>query len=459
MNALLKFSLILLLLHALTAQAALTATNVAQGCEAEHSLFIKSDGSLWAMGDNQYGELGDGTTNNINFPEQIVASNVTAVAAGGHYSLFTKTDGSLWAVGWKNVGELGDGNDSFYIYTTQPEEIVTNNVKAIAVGLDFSFFIKTDGSLWAMGDDYNGQLGDGTQAHTDAIRPEQIVSSNVVAVAGGGNHALFLKSDGSLWGMGDNSYGELGSITSTYYTSTPQVAASNVVAIAAGRHHSLFIKTDGSLWGMGENNLGQLGQGTTGVSNQQVEIVASNVVAVAAGYQESLFIKSDGSLWQMGDGNAEQTNGVYLDPSVPQQLVATNVTAVAAGLSHSLYLKSDGSLWGFGADEYGSLGDGFTGIVAFPLQEGPPEVQIFPPPQPILDTPLTSQQTNLQINATCGFGTNYCLLGATNLTLPFSQWTPLATNSVVLQGIGNFSVTLTNVVNLYGQQFYLLRSQ
>jgi alpha-tubulin suppressor-like RCC1 family protein len=65
-----------------------------------HSLFLKSDGSLWAMGDNYYGELGDGTFNQTNRPEQIVASNVTAIAAGQLYSLFVKSDGSLWAMGW-----------------------------------------------------------------------------------------------------------------------------------------------------------------------------------------------------------------------------------------------------------------------------------------------------------------------------------------------------------------------
>ena len=74
-----------------------TVTKVAAG--GYYSLFLKSDGSLWAMGDNSYGELGDGTYNNTNLPEQIVASNVTAIAAGGYHSLFLKSDGSLWAMG------------------------------------------------------------------------------------------------------------------------------------------------------------------------------------------------------------------------------------------------------------------------------------------------------------------------------------------------------------------------
>ena len=69
-------------------------------------------------------------------------------------------------------------------------------------------FLKSDGSLWAMGDNFDGDLGDGTMTPTN--KPEQVVPGGVVAIAAGGAHGLFLKSDGSLWGMGDNFFGDLG---------------------------------------------------------------------------------------------------------------------------------------------------------------------------------------------------------------------------------------------------------
>ena len=84
-----------------------SVTKIAAG--GYHSLFLKSDGSLWVMGDNMFGQLGDGTYNNTNLPEQIVASNVTAIAAGEYHSLFLKSDGSLWAMGYNDYGQLGDG--------------------------------------------------------------------------------------------------------------------------------------------------------------------------------------------------------------------------------------------------------------------------------------------------------------------------------------------------------------
>jgi alpha-tubulin suppressor-like RCC1 family protein len=77
-----------------------------------HSLFLKSNGSLWAMGYNAYGQLGDGTTSDNNHPEQIVASNVTAIAGGDNHSLFLKSNGSLWVMGYNAYGQLGDGTTS-----------------------------------------------------------------------------------------------------------------------------------------------------------------------------------------------------------------------------------------------------------------------------------------------------------------------------------------------------------
>jgi alpha-tubulin suppressor-like RCC1 family protein len=354
MKNLLKLSLVLQLLLALSSQAALTVTNIAQGCEAYHSLFLKADGSLWAMGFNQYGQLGDGTFNNTNKPEEIVGSNVTAVAAGFGHSLFLKADGSLWAMGFNQYGQLGDGTtDSGTYETNQPEQILASGVTAIATGEYHSLFLKSDGSLWAMGYNDDGQLGDGT--FNDTNQPEQIVATGVTAIGAGAYHSLFLKSDGSLWVMGFDYYGQLGD-------------------------YAIYDK-------------------------------------------------------------------VYR----PEEIVASGVTAVAAGGQHSLILKSDGSLWAMGDNLEGQLGDGFS-----PYNSLTPE-QVCPSPQPVLSSAVSSQ-ADLQLNATCGFGGNFYLLGSSDMTLPVSQWTPLATNAVIARGTNNYSVTLTNAVNSASQQFYLLQS-
>ncbi len=182
----LKAGLVMLLLHSVVVQGATIATNIAAG--DRDSLFLKSDGSLWTMGYNNYGQLGDGTFNNTNRPERIITTNVLAVACGDDHSLLLKTNGSLWAMGYNVDGELGDGT---FNTSSRPKQIVSSNVVAIACGVSHSLFTRIDGSLWAMGYNGDGELGDGTFNNTN--RPEQIVSNSVVAIASRGFHSLFLK--------------------------------------------------------------------------------------------------------------------------------------------------------------------------------------------------------------------------------------------------------------------------
>ena len=113
---------------------------------------------------------------------------------------------------------------------------------------------------------------------TDCLRADDV---KVIAVTAGKHHSLFITSDGNLWAMGDNQYGQLGD-GSTTKKLTPVHVASNVIAAAAGGDHSLFITSDGKLWAMGRNSEGELGDGTTKSQSKPV-YVASDVVAITAG--------------------------------------------------------------------------------------------------------------------------------------------------------------------------------
>jgi alpha-tubulin suppressor-like RCC1 family protein len=318
--------------------------------------------ALLAWGRNLDGQLGNSTTNNANLPIP-VASNVVAGAAGAYHSLFVGADGILWAMGYNFFGQLGNGtweNDN-----PNPTPIsVASNVVAVAAGLYHSLFVKTDGTLWAMGYNDYGELGNGAEIATN--RPIS-VASNVVAVVAGSEHSLFLTSDGTLWVMGWNYYGQLGNGKTSYFANpTPISVASNVVAMAAGYAHSLFVKTDGTLWAMGYNAFYQLGNGRAVSTNRPIS-VASNVVAVAAGYVHSLFMKTDGTLWAMGYNSYGQLgNGTTSIATVPIS-VASNVVAVAAGVYHSLFVTTDGSLRAMGWNGYGQLGNGTMNNTNLPV--------------------------------------------------------------------------------------------
>ncbi|WP_295458860.1 CARDB domain-containing protein [uncultured Thiodictyon sp.] len=238
------------------------------GAGVVHGLAIKPDASLWAWGDNTYGQLGNGTTGARLSPIQVLAG-VAGVAAGYAHTLALKPDGSLWAWGANWNGQLGDGTTTARLSPVQ----ILAGVDAVAAGDVHTLALKSDGSLWASGANWSGQLGDGTT--TDRLSPVQVLTG-VAAVAAGPSHTLAIKSDGSLWAWGGNWNGQLGDGTTTDRWSPVQVL-SGVAAVAGGVGHTLAIKTDGSLWAWGWNGFGQLGDGTTTDRWSPVQVPGSSV--------------------------------------------------------------------------------------------------------------------------------------------------------------------------------------
>jgi alpha-tubulin suppressor-like RCC1 family protein len=314
--------------------------------------------SLLGWGNNEGGQLGNGTFSNSSVPIRIT-TNVTTVSGGDKHSLFVRADGTLWAAGLNTYGQLGVGST----FSTNSPVLVATNVTCAAAGLYHSLYVSASGTLASMGGNGFGQLGNGSNA--DSSLPV-VVASNVVAASAGQNHSLFIKTDGRLWAFGANYFGQLGDGTLNN-TNRPMLVASNVISAAAGYGHSLFVKSDKSLWAMGYNQFGQLGNGTLASTNRPI-MVATNVASVASGYGHSLYITQDGVLWAMGDnlngqlgtGNLVQTNPV---PSI----VASNVVAVAGANSHTLFVKQDGSLWTMGNNSYGQLGNGTNVNSAVPI--------------------------------------------------------------------------------------------
>ncbi len=357
-----KTRLSLLFLLLLAVPAALTAQTVTSvSCGQFHTLFVKSDGSLWAMGQNLNGELGNGTYDSTNVPQEIVPTGVVAVSAGGLHSLFLKSDGSLWAMGDNVNGQLGDGSfEGLAFKTNLPEMIVPGGVKAISAGLYHSLFLKTDGSLWAMGNGSAGELGAGP-GNSYQNRPELIVSSGVAAISAGNAYSMFLKTDGTLWVMGYGTYGGLGDGSVAQPVFSPEMITNNVATICAAFDHALFIKNDGSLWDMGGDQNGQLGDGTNNNTSRPLNpFPGTGITGIAGGESYSLFLTNGNSLWGMGSSaNGQLGDGTTTSiRSIPEQIVPGNVTMVSAGLFQTtMFVKSDGTLWGMGYNEDGELGD------------------------------------------------------------------------------------------------------
>jgi len=312
---------------------------------------------LWVTGGGAYGKLGIGSYNGTG-DQAVVLTKVTgakAVAVGGQHLLFAKDDGTLWAAGRNDQGQLGVAPTTLaYTSDGQPRQVAgVTDVATVAAGSNHSFFIKADGTLWAMGDNTGGKLGN--RNATDQYAPVQI-ATGVAAVAAGVDHSLYVTTAGDLYAMGSNTRGQLGT---SAYTTTPVLVATGVKAVAAGDYFSLFLKTDGKLYGMGQNSSGQLGQGDT-TDRTTPALIATGVAACAAGANHSAFVTTEGYLMTMGYNASGQLGYAAADTSSPQRVAGLiqAATQVACGFGYTVFLKSDGTLWGMGDLTKGSLGVG-----------------------------------------------------------------------------------------------------
>jgi len=307
-----------------------------------HSLAIQSNGTLWAWGNNGSGRLGDGTTTQRTSPVQIGSSATTwsQVACYTFHSLGIQSDGTLWAWGGNSHGQLGDGTTTL---RTSPVQIGSSSTtwSQVACGRTHSLGIQRDGTLWAWGDNYYGQLGDGTT--TRRTSPVQIGSgSDWSQVACGSSHSLAIQSDGTLWAWGDNHNGRLGDGTTTDRTIPVQIGSSSTTwsQVAGGREHTLAIRSDGTLWAWGYNWAGQLGDGSGVTRHSPVQIGNDTWSQVACGELHTSAIQSNGTLWAWGRNHAGQLgDGTTTFRLSPVQIGCDTWSQVACGYSHTLALK------------------------------------------------------------------------------------------------------------------------
>ena len=207
-----------------------------------------------------------------------------------------------------------------------------------------------------MGTKFSGTLGKTAEGWwTDT--PIRILESNVTSAAPGYRYSYVLMNDGSLWGMGSNGYGRLGDGTGTSRNAPVEIVSSGVNKVSIWEH-TLFGKTNGSLWGMGRNDYGQLEiNSTTDSISQPTQIVTSEVNSLAAGHYHSAFVKTDGSVWTMGKNLAGQLGtGDYLPSPVPVKVINSGASQVACGQYHTLVKMADGSRKVFGSDRHGAIG-------------------------------------------------------------------------------------------------------
>lgn len=317
------------------------------------------------------------------------APRVISLWGGARSSIALMDDGSVWTWGLSNCvlgpapcGKLGDGTTTERHVPVQvhgPGDVgYLDSVKAIMGGEHHNYALKQDGTVWAWGGNFAGQLGDGT--YTNTVNAVQVSGlTNVKSLGGRGYHSLALKNDGTVWTWGWNSVGQLGYDTtgsdcvylkgSTCGNVPGQVIGlTNVLTVTGGGFFSIALMSDHTLEAWGANEHGQLGNGgyTAQPSPVQVSSVLSNVIQVSGGWKHAVALTSDGKVWTWGD-NTEGAigNGVTstIGISIPVQVPGLDhVIGVSGGDRYTAALKDDGTVWTWGSNAFGQLGNGtFTG--------------------------------------------------------------------------------------------------
>ena len=327
-----------------------------------HSLAIDEEGNLWAWGYNNYGNLGDGTTENKKSPIKIKPeTKFTQISAGDDYSLAIDTEGTLWAWGLNGAGQLGDGTteNKKSPIKIKPETKFTQ----ISAGNADSLAIDIEGNLWAWGNNGYGQLGDGTI--TNKLSPVQIMKgTKFKQISAGYYHSLAIDSDGNLWTWGYNKYGQLGDGTTTNKRIPVQIMkGTKFKQISAENNYSFAIDVEGNLWTWGYNEQGQLGDGTTTNKLSPTQIKVETKFKQISGKNSSISaIDSDGNLWAWGYNKQGQLgDGTTTNKLSPVQIMkGTKFKQISVGHAYSLVIDIDENLWGWGSNSYGQLGDGTT---------------------------------------------------------------------------------------------------
>lgn len=341
-----------------------TWQSVAAG--SNHSLGVARDGTLWVWGQNGSGEHGTGAATlgaQHRVPFQIGKERLwAAVAAGTCHSVALAADGTLWAFGCNDHGELGLPDGSTTAQYVPVQVGAGRTWASVSASFGHTVAVASDGTLWAWGSNVTGQLCDGST--TDRLTPTQIgTGTSWSRASAGGLHTLAMSSTGRLFACGQNLQGQLGDGTTTQRLTLTEVQGSRAWrSFGAGQYHSVGVATDGTLLGWGANDAGQVGDGTTTNRISPVVIGAGRTwsgAAASGGY--SAATTSAGAVLAWGENYSGQLgDGTTTDRSTPTLIGDGTVTwlVVLPGWSHTLALDASGSLWSWGWNGNGCLGDG-----------------------------------------------------------------------------------------------------
>lgn len=333
-----------------------------------HTCALTGGGGVKCWGDNQFGQLGDGTTTIRFAPVDVtgLGSGVTAIAVGFNHTCALMTGGEVKCWGDNRLGQLGDGT-TINRYTPISVTGLGGSVTKMAGGWLHTCVVTASGGAKCWGYNGYGQLGDGTR--TSRLTPVNVtgLGSGVTAIAANSLHTCAVTVGGGVKCWGVNWHGQLGNGTTadSYVPVAVTGLGSGVTAITTGNDHTCAASTGGGIKCWGDNRDGQLGDGTTSDKYTPVDVtgLGSGVSEIEAGYIHTCALTIGGGVKCWGsNGWGQLGDGTTTDRYAPFGVtgLASGATAVAAGHYHTCALTTGGGVKCWGVNNSGQLGDGTT---------------------------------------------------------------------------------------------------
>ena len=272
---------------------------------SDHAGCIKSDGTLWMVGKNALGQLGNGATADLSSPVQIPGTNWTSLSTGSSHTMATKDDNTLWAWGYNGAGQLGHNNKTNYSSPKQvPGSWKCDTEGPQMCGAQHSIAVRTNGQLFAWGDNGSGMLGQSSNAQYSS--PRQVgAGSQWAFCAADIEKSLAITSSGTLYGWGKNQHGQACADGTVVYRSSPVQIPGTWSHACFGDDQGGGVRTDGTLWAWGNNANGQLGQNDTTNRSSAVQVGSgtdweTDITGIDQGAAVMLAVNTDGELYGMG---------------------------------------------------------------------------------------------------------------------------------------------------------------
>lgn len=366
------------------------------------AVILKADGTVWTIGNNSKGQLGNGTTEKSNIPVQVKTDedtnleNVIKIAVGTEHVMALTKQGNIYSWGTNNFGQLGQNNtiDSPYakIVLGPDGTSYIGNIVDITAGVAGSGALDYNGNVYVWGRGSYGEIGN--QATTDKLLPTKANMKNVIRVAMNQGEVSALTSEGTMWSWGRNDGGQLG-INCYNNTSYPMKTALQVSEISNGGMHSVHQKIDGKIYVAGPTSYGRLGINSTSnlptyttISLPSTVTDSNKVKYFKAGRLNTSLLLTDGTIWQtgcgisgeLGDGSNNTTttfvqgktkNGNLENVSILGKNNGDAVGSEATGYTlNTAVILEDGNVYMTGDNQYGQIGDNTTKATNYYKQMG-----------------------------------------------------------------------------------------